>query len=55
MVGTLLCRIGLHRWERRTATGTSGNPRYLACARCDKERYTPGPEETRGMTGIGGA
>lgn len=54
MIGTWLCRVGMHHWERRTATGASGNPKYLACSRCNKERYTPGPEQTRGMTGIGG-
>jgi|GEM_PF-6557256 len=55
MVGRWLCLVGIHRWERRTAdAGTSGNPRYLACARCNKERYAAGPDQTRGMTGIGG-
>ena len=54
MIGVWLCRVGVHRWERRTAPEATGNPRYLACARCNKERYAAGPEQTRGMTGIGG-
>ena len=54
MVGRMLCRVGMHRWQKRYAKGVAGNAAYLACARCDTERDTPGPERTRGMTGIGG-
>jgi hypothetical protein len=34
MVGRIMCRIGLHRWERRR---TEDGQWYVACARCDKD------------------
>lgn len=54
MFGRLFCAVGWHRWQKRFARGTSGQGAYLACARCNTERYTPGPEQTNGMSGIGG-
>jgi hypothetical protein len=34
MVMSLLCRVGWHKWERRS---TDDGGRYLVCRRCGKE------------------
>jgi hypothetical protein len=34
MVMSLLCRVGWHKWQRRS---TDDGSRYLVCRRCGKE------------------
>ena len=34
MVRSLLCRVGWHKWQRRS---TDDGSRYLVCRRCGKE------------------
>ncbi len=51
MIGTMLCALGRHSWQRRSARGTPGNATYFLCRRCGKERDVPGPLWYRGMSG----
>lgn len=51
MIGRVLCRLGRHRWQRRTSRGTPGNSTHFVCGRCGKERHVPGPLWYGGMSG----